>query len=48
MTHRDLYDAALEAIRTLESDTSVEKEVTADDLESLIEEIEQMLEGLKV
>ena len=48
MTHRDLYDAALEAIRKLESDTSVEKEVTAEELESLIEEIEQMLEGLKV
>ena len=39
MAHQDLLEAAFEAISKLTSDTSVEKNITRDSLEELLEEI---------
>jgi len=46
MSHDDLYDAALEAVRKLFSDTSVSQQETKVSLTALIDDIGIMIESL--
>lgn len=47
-TNKELYDKALEAITELFSDTSVSKETAIENLNTLLGEIEVMIESLEV
>jgi hypothetical protein len=47
MTNEELFEKAVEAVRSLFSDTSVSRSVTEDNLNSLIGEIEVYLDALE-
>ncbi|GAG80989.1 unnamed protein product [marine sediment metagenome] len=48
MDNNDLYGAALKAIEKLFKDKSVSQEAAKSNMEALIDEIHEMLEGLDV
>ncbi len=47
MTNTELYDRAVKAIQELHNDKSVSKEKAIENLETLKDEIEMMIEGLQ-